>query len=253
MTVKQKIKILLKEADLYHKQGLLSETKKKYNEILELIQHYFDAEDSANIKKNITARIQHIEKEIEKVEKKVMSPDMTTSSQDLITKMFVIGEDENKESAILEGAKALMKFGQFKRAISELEKLLTEDAVKSEAARQIINCYILESRYDDALKQYQKWLNHNLFSKKQLDTLGQYIKRVLTKRGIEAKLHEGIIAEDVSEPDIIEQLQETVVDDSLKDENDTPGKSKSFFFEEEEFEEFDIMASIQKSREKVDD
>jgi tetratricopeptide (TPR) repeat protein len=265
MDIKTRIKSLIKEADLYRGQGLLAESRKKYYDILSLVSSSLPPKESEKILAAISSKISDIDKQITVVEKKVTSPKMEREAQDLITKMFVTGQEQDENTALLEGAKALIKFGQFKRAIEELGKLISIEQIRLEAARHILNCYFVESKYDDAIKQYEKWLLGDIFDQKQLETLKRFIQQTLKSKGIEKALPEKPAAGQIEEIkadkiEIIETPAPTMpkakeipaTEVIAKKPEPEPRKKEPVFFEEEDFEEFDVMASIKKSK-KVDD
>ncbi len=263
MDIKSTIKSLLKEVDIYKTQGLLAEAKDKYQKTLGFVQNNLKPQEGKKIIGAISDKINTLEKEIAIVEKKVMSPKMTKESQDLITKMFTAVEGEDKYAAELEGAKALIKFGQFSRAIIELQKLIEIEPIRLDAARQIMNCYLLESKYDDVAKQYEQWLSNDLLTKKQLDTLRKFVQGAFKNKGIDKTLPEKTEVDEVVEPDMakfeeVEAAETTATPQKpkeipgakaqVKKPETKPKKLKPITFEKEEFEEFDIMASIKKSK-----
>jgi tetratricopeptide (TPR) repeat protein len=254
MDIKSKIKSNLKEAELYRGQGLLLESKSKYQETLELIKMHLQPQDGEKIANAISEKIIGLEKEITRVEKKVLSPHMTKESQDLITRMFRASEGEDQNSAAIEGAKALIKFGQFQRARNELEKLIEVDSQRAEAARHIMNCYFLENKPDEAISCYEKWLSNTLFADDQLVVLKKFIEKNLQSKGINKKLpmrskpveigKTGEKGADVSR--LIPASPEKAKPATPVQEKKIPtasGKQDS-----EEFEEFDILASIKKAK-----
>jgi tetratricopeptide (TPR) repeat protein len=190
MDIKSKVKSLIKEADLYRSQGLLAESKGIFEDVLNIIRSRLSPQDGENFLSAISTKIEALEKEIIRVEKKVLSPDMSKESQDLITKMFTAEEGEDQNKSALEGAKALIKFGQFDRAKDELQKLLQIDVLRTEAAKQILNCFFLEFKYDDALGQYEEWRRDPQFSKQQINTLENFITNTFKTKDIDKKLPE---------------------------------------------------------------
>ena len=213
MNIKSKIKSLIKEADLYNSQGLLAEAKDIFENALKIIQTRLPYQEGINISKAIKSKIASIEKEIARVEKKVLSPDMSKESQDLITKMFKQGKGEEDHKALLDGAKALIKFGQFDRAIEELQKLIPIDEVRADAAKHILNCYFLRSKYESALEEYKKWCSDLNFSDIELDGLRGFMQKTFKAKGVDKEI-------------------------PIRDAGD-----------DDDFEEFDIMASIKKTEE----
>jgi tetratricopeptide (TPR) repeat protein len=258
MDFKSKIKSLIKEAEFYRNQGLLAESRESYEQVTSLVKKNLPPADGKKLLNNIAEKINGLDKEIRFVEKKVLSPNMTEESQDLITKMFEATEGEDENGAAMEGAKALIKFGQFDRAKKDLEKLLQVESKRVEAARHIINCLFLESRVDDAISQYKDWVAGDLFSEKQIVTLKRFIEKTFKSRGIERTLP-GIKDQDkVIELDIAKAKKDQKTTPSQKPvaKPATPkpaGKPKvvepaAAEDESEDFEEFDILASIKKTK-----
>ena len=285
MDINKEIKKIIKEADLYQTQGLLSEAESKYQEILKLFQGNLEIENADRIKKAVEKKISDLDKERKHVEKKVMSPHMTKESQDLITQMFVDADGEDSSSAKFEGAKALIKFGQFDRAVEELKHLIKEDEIKSDAAKQLITCYILSLRVDEGIKQIENWISSEFLSKEQLENLLKHARELFKTRGIERDLPEipkKVIPEPAAlakapepaasakapepaapakapEPQQVpepapaaktpEPKAEPVAKKEEASDNNLAYKKDSFFFEED-FEEYDILASVKKADKK---
>ena len=258
MDIKSKIKSNLKEAELYRGQGLLFESKSKYQETLELIKSHLQAREGEKIAKAISEKITGLEKEIVRVEKKVLSPHMTQESQDLITQMFSVSEGEDQHSAAMEGAKALIKFGQFQRARNELEKLMEVDSQRAEAARHIMNCYFLENKPDEAVSCYEKWLSNTLFADDQLAAVQKFIEKILQSKGINKKLpvrsKPGEVAAGGAKR--VEKGADASRLVSVPPEKEKPVipvqekkmATASDKQDNEEFEEFDILASIKRTK-----
>ena len=259
MDIKSKIKSLMKEAELYRSQGLLAESKDIYENVLNIIQSRLSPQDGEKISKAITSKINALEKEINRVEKKVLSPEMNRESQDLITKMFATEEGEDQPKAEMEGAKALIKFGQFDRAKEELTRLIRIDDLRAEAAKHILNCFFLESKYDDGLKQYEQWCSDPTFSTQQIDNLKNFIQSTFNAKGIDKKIPEKDSVRNAIPFDPAKYDQDaasagagTTSQETIKSKpSATKETKKPVTFEEEgdeDFEEFDIMASIKKSK-----
>jgi tetratricopeptide (TPR) repeat protein len=240
MDINQKIKISLKEADLYHNQGLLNEADAKYREALEFIKKHLPLENAGKIKKAIEKKILDLEKERTRVEKKVLSPQMTRASQDLITQMFVSADSQDHVGAKMEGTKALIKFGQFDRALEELIQLIKEPSLKTEAAKQMMTCYILDSKVDEAIDLLERWISTEFFPDDQMESIRKHSRELLKTRGIDIEL-----------PDIKHHEQEKtkIPIENIGTKDSLANKKDSFFFEED-FEEFDILASAKKPAKK---
>ena len=268
MDINQKIKIIIKEADLYHTQGLLKEAESKYREILKIFHGNLKVDNADNIRKAVEKKIRELDAERKHVEKKVMSPAMTKESQDLITQMFVDAEGGESAAAKFEGAKALIKFGQFDRAIEELKRLVNDDSIKFDAAKQIITCFVLSLRVDEGINQIENWISSEFLPFEQLEKLIRHAQDLFRTRGVDRTLPElRPKKKPAPQPEIVPEesapkpvkakkepvptpqrpiAEESVPQPKATSETNITFKKDSFFFEED-FEEYDILASVKKS------
>ena len=180
MDISKKIKTLLSEAEVYRVQGLLYDAKQKYTEASEIIHSLDNLKNKDNLLKAIAGKIGLIDEKTEKVQKGPMSPELSEEGQDLIKDLF--GEND------LQKAVALAKFGQFERAIVELQAILKDDTFRVEAAKNIIRCRMAMGTADDAIEQYNKWLSSNRFRASEMEAIRGYLQPILEKRGVDKKL-----------------------------------------------------------------
>lgn len=185
MNVVKKIKALLKEAELYHSQGLLYEAMAKYNDATELIQKNDQLKDKPGLIGGISKKINALKKDISRIELAPKKPEMSTNIQDLIKKMSLFSPDLDEDAKALEAAVTLAKFGQLKRAISEFNTLLKKDSTRIPAAKNILRCHIALYSIDDAVAQYQRWLSEDAFHPDQLDKLRIFLGNQLKREGVE--------------------------------------------------------------------
>jgi tetratricopeptide (TPR) repeat protein len=188
MNIARKIKTLLQEAELYHSQGLLDEAMEKYNNATEIIQSNEQIKSRQNLIDNISKKILALKEDIKKIEKAPKRPEVSAKVQDLIKKMFSFSPDKDEDAKALDGAIALAKFGQFKRAILEFNELLKKDSLCVVAAKSMLRCHMALSSVDEAVAQYEQWLSDDIFSTNQLDKLRVFFESILTKEGIEKTL-----------------------------------------------------------------
>lgn len=221
MNIVTKIKTLLKEAELYHSQGLLYEAMAKYNDATELIQKNEQLKDKQSLIEGISKKINVLKKDISNIELAPKKPEMSTNIQDLIKKMYSFSPDLDEDAKALEAAVALAKFGQFKRAISEFDTLLNKDSTRIPAAKNILRCHIALYSMDDAVTQYQKWLSDSAFHPDQLDKLRVFLENQLKREGtaktlpktkeeiVEAPVTESVEIDQspVTEPEATEKAQ----------------------------------------------
>jgi len=183
MDIKQQIKTLIQEAELYRNQGLLKESKIKYNKILSLIKSNAQIKNKETLMTGITRKIVAIDNEILQLAKAPSVIEVPEKIQDLIKKQFAFAA-KDEDSGAIEGAIALAKFGQFDRALKEFNLLLDKDAVRVVAAKNIIRCCMTHATVEDAVAEYEKWLSGDKFSSIQLNSVRSFLGDILAKKGI---------------------------------------------------------------------
>jgi tetratricopeptide (TPR) repeat protein len=188
MNIIKKIKTLLKEAELYHSQGLLYEAIAKYNDATELIQNNEQLKNKQNLLEGISKKINILNKDISKIELAPKKPEVSGNIQDLIKKMYAFSPDVDEDAKAIEGAVALAKFGQFKRAISDFDELLKKDSTRIDAAKNILRCHMAIYSIDKAISQYEEWLIDDIFHPNQLDKIYIFFESLLKSEGVEQTL-----------------------------------------------------------------
>ncbi|MGD2150697.1 MAG: hypothetical protein PVJ20_14675 [Desulfobacterales bacterium] len=176
MDVKERLKNLLETAKLYRTQGLLFEAKRKYEDALALIQESGLIKDAQNLIDIISKKISGVKKDIEKIEKQPTLPEVSEKVQDVIKKLFSDTTGKDEDSVALEGAITLAKFGQFDRALKDLNELLKNDSVRMNAAKNILRCHMARTSIEDAVAQFQKWQSTDIFTQNQLVTIRLFLE-----------------------------------------------------------------------------
>ena len=185
MDLAKQIKTLIKEAELYKSQGLLNESKQKFDSARKLILKNEKIKNRQNLIDAISKKIKAVEKGIDKIAKAAATPELSAKVQDLVKKLFAFSEDSNDDLAELEGAIALAKFGQYERALIEFNKLIKKDSIRVVTAKNIIKCHMELSSVEDAVDQYRQWLSSGIFTKGQSDNLRLFFEKILDKKGID--------------------------------------------------------------------
>jgi len=180
MDISLQIKSLLSQAELYRTQGLFAEAKEKYDAASDMIHKLDRLKNKDNLLKMISGKVEQLEKKTAKVETGPSSPELSEKGQNLIKNLF--GKND------LEKAVALAKFGQFERAMIELEALLKDDVYRVEAGKNIMRCKIAVGSLDDAIDQYNQWLSGDLFAAGQLDSIRTYLQPIIDRKGIDKTL-----------------------------------------------------------------
>ena len=214
MALRDQIKTLLQEADLYRNQGLLAEAKTKYLGAADIIKANEQIKNRDSLLNAIQKKIDGLEADTVRVEQGPSSPQLSSKAQDLIQKLFTFTDANDEESQALEGAIALAKFGQFERALDELEKLLDNPHTRSEAAKGIISCHLSLEDTDRAVALYEEWVAGGTFEDGPLERLRAYLEKGLEKKGVVTSLSQPQaaeeIVEDIIDEDIVEEIEEEV-------------------------------------------
>jgi len=205
MDIKQQLKALLQEAELYRSQGLIVEAHSKFNQAIDFVKSVEKLKNKESLISGIQNKINALDDTKEKVEKDPESPELSTKAQDLIKNLFAFSENKDADSASLEGAVALAKFGQFDRALKEFNSLLENENVRVEAAKNILRCHLASASSDEAVDQYKNWLAGDIFQPNQLETVRVYLEDILQKRGIEAALPTPVAENDEIEAQVADE------------------------------------------------
>ena len=202
MGIKESIKKLLQEADLYKKHGLLDEARGKYTEAEKKIRENDRIQNKEKVLKGIAKKIRLLDSDTQRVEKGPSSPELSEKAQDLIQNLFSFSKSDSKEEAVLEGAIALAKFGQFERALGEFNKLIDKESHRVVAAKNVLRCHIQLNSEDAAADQYEDWVSKGDFLPVQLEKVRLFLVEILKSKGIQRDLTSVSIKEEpVQEPE----------------------------------------------------
>jgi adenylate cyclase len=120
---------LVKEAEIYRGQGLLEESRETYARLLEFVQRQKKFMTNRELIHAVEEKIKTVDRELRDRELHVETPDLSEELQDLISKLFSFSS--NQDVAAIEGAVALAKFGQYEKALAELQKLVNQGTLIS--------------------------------------------------------------------------------------------------------------------------
>jgi len=203
----KELKSLLQEAEVYRDQGLLQEAIEKYNIASELILKDNKIKNRQNLIHVISKKMGALENDFKKKNKPV-SRKTPKKTQELIKSKKFFPEKLVKDEAALAGALNLAKSGQYKRALKELQNLISVDSIRVNAAKNIVRCHMALSAPDDAIDQYNKWISNNLFRNDQLEKVRFFLKSSLKKKGIKRTLPESNKTSKIEYPDFEEKEEE---------------------------------------------
>ena len=186
MSDKERIKVLIKEAALYQKQGLFEESKEKYEEILAFIQNDERYVKDEKLIDAVKGKIRIIEENLDEIDKSTATPILSKEVQDLISRLFSSSKDE--DMAAIEGAVALAKFGQHEKALEEFQRLIEEGKMPLVAAKNALMCHMAVSSPDAAITQFTEWVSQETFSRSDLMYIRTFLENTLEKQGLKVDL-----------------------------------------------------------------
>ncbi len=194
MSIKDKVKMLLKEAELYKSQRLLKESKNKYLEAISLINNNDQIPNKESLVSAISKKIEFLNTGISRWEQSASKPEVSSKVQDLIKKLFTAEDSGGSESVkALKSAITLAKFGQYKRAIKEFNHLVSVEQVAIPAAKNSIKCIIEIGSIEDAMAQYHHWEKSDVLDEDKKLIIKKYIQETMERKGV-------LVPFDVSEP-----------------------------------------------------
>jgi hypothetical protein len=106
--------------------------------------------------------------------------------QDLIAKLFSFSG--SKDTAAVEAAVALAKFGQYDRAVAEFQRLIREGVLPRVAATNLLSCHLTLGSSEAGIAQFSQWVSAKELPPADLEYLRGYLKSALEKKGIQADL-----------------------------------------------------------------
>ncbi|ABW68177.1 tetratricopeptide repeat protein [Desulfosudis oleivorans] len=204
--MREKIKSLLKQAELYRSQGLFNEARESYERVRRIIQKSKQLPNRDKLLDNVSKKIAKVQGVLVRLENASSSPQMSPEVNRLIKKLFSQTASEDKDAAALEGAVALAKFGQFNDAIAEFRRLLDVDSQRVQAAKNILRCLITYKSSDDAYAQLSEWKVENIFSEDELEKVKSFFEEILDKKWDEkgAARSEALTGGGVDEDDFLD-------------------------------------------------
>jgi len=185
----KEIKSLLREAEVYRDQELLQEAIEKYKIASELILKNDKIKNRQNLLHVISKKMGALEYDFKKKCGSVPRK-MPEKTQELIKSKKELPRKTGRVDTSLEDAVNMVKSGQYKRALKELQNLISVDSVRVVAAKNIIRCNMGLFAPDNAIDQYNKWVSDKLFRDDQLKKVRSFLKNTLMKKGIKKDLPE---------------------------------------------------------------
>lgn len=186
MSDKEHIRSLIQEAKVYQKHGLLDESKKKYKELLEFLQSHERYSKDKKLIDAVQGKIRTVEGTLDEIESSPETAELSQEVHELINRLFSFSE--NEDTAAMEGAIALAKFGQYDEAIGAFQGLINEGILPLVAAKNALMCHVTLSSPDAAVAQFKQWVSQETFSAKELRYLSSSLRDYLARHGITVDL-----------------------------------------------------------------
>jgi tetratricopeptide (TPR) repeat protein len=180
------LQTLINEAEVYHSQGLLEESKEKYLSALHYLGNNRGSDDYKNLISTVHERVNKIEEDIADFEKIDETPTLSHDVQNLIQKVFSFSQA--KEMAEVEGVLALAKFGQYEQALVEFHRLLGKGIAPGVVAKHILECHLALSSPDAAIAQFGQWAANGLLTQDDLADARSFLENNLKEKGVEKHL-----------------------------------------------------------------
>ena len=184
MSVKQRIKQILKEIEVYNSHALFSPAKQKCRELMALIENADQIVHKDTLLLAITRKIESIEEEARNFEGIGKATTMSNRELDVV-KQLVVPQEADSNEAIWEVAQACLILGQYASALREFNRLIDNRFKQVAAAKNVLLCHIGMSAIDEAINQYKEWALSGLFSLEQMENIRSFLQELLYKNKID--------------------------------------------------------------------
>jgi len=188
MDLKKRIPTLFREIEVYRSHSLFDEAKEKGRKLEVLLRRNDQIRNQAELLELLAQKFELLENEARQVEAAAASARMTEREQQLVKKLFALSEDTDGDAAALQGASALLVFGQFQEAMGEFNRLMDRESLRLDAAKNILRCHIGLSALDDAVRQYNDWLSGGQLPARELQSIRSFLEDILQKKGMQTSL-----------------------------------------------------------------
>ena len=185
MGIKERIKLLLKEAELYKSQRLLREAREKYTLVINVLQQQTLIQNRDSLIAAVEKKRESLDKAIAKWDQSQVNPEVSNKVQDLIKRLFTTPDEggSDEENAINE-AITLAKFGQHRKALQEFSRLVHMPGVCISAAKNAIKCFLELSDPDEAVETVRGWWQEGCFTPEQYTSITMFMQSTFEKKGI---------------------------------------------------------------------
>jgi tetratricopeptide (TPR) repeat protein len=186
MVSHEQVMALLKEGEVYQSQGLFEQAREKYLDIRKMMKRHDALSSNKKLVAQVDAKTEALENILKDIDQDNQMPGLSEDVQDLISDLF--SSSSNKDIAAVDGAVALVKFGQYERALAEFQKLLNRGILPMMVAKNMLRCHLFLASPEKAVHQFNRWFTINLFSSEEIKHLGGFLKDLLIREKAEAHI-----------------------------------------------------------------
>jgi hypothetical protein len=188
MDIKENIKTLFREIEVYRSHSLFEEARGKCQKLGKLIRENERIKNKQELLNIVAEKIRDLKEDVRRVGHETASVQMSKREQALVKKLFAVPKKGGGDSAAMEGAIALLVFGQYHKALGEFKELINKNSLRVVAAKNIIRCHVGLSSLDDAVKQYEQWLSRGQFPPREIENIRSFLQDILKKKGVDKVL-----------------------------------------------------------------
>lgn len=182
----ERIDSLLNQADLYRSQGLFRQSESLYLNAQKTLEKTASFSERERIVNTVKQDLNEVRKELLELDQANAALRLPKSVQDLIKEKFSFST--SRDSSKVEGALALIEFGQYEEALEEFFQLLDKGSFPVLSAKNIIRCYMGMSLPDVAIEQFKQWILDGQLREIELKLIKEFLETVLIKKGIKSAL-----------------------------------------------------------------
>ncbi|WP_300670486.1 hypothetical protein [Desulfoluna sp.] len=186
MNIKERVRSLLKEAELYKDQRLLKEARKKYTDVIEILEQQSRIQNRDALIAAVEKKRDSLDTAIIKWDQSRVNPEVSGKVQNLIKRLFTASEEgiSDEENGINE-AITLAKFGQYRQALEEFSRLVHLPIVCASAAKNAIKCYLELSESDECIEAVKGWWQDCCFTPEQYASITHFMQSAFEKSGLD--------------------------------------------------------------------
>lgn len=186
MNIKERVKSLLKEAELYKSQRLLREAREKYTLVIEILHQQTRIQNRDTLITAVERKRESLDSAIAKWDQSQVNPEVSGKVQDLIKRLFTTPEEGGSdEEKTINEAITLAKFGQHRKALEEFSRLVRISSVCMSAAKNAVKCYLELAEPEEAMETIRGWWREGCFTPEQYTSITSFMQSTFEQKGLD--------------------------------------------------------------------